>query len=119
MAPAEVFLGGFEKAKEELVLIDNLVIAANGASFFAAEYGQFIMKALGPLFNSVSVVHGHEVSSQNLHLKKFAGYLTLSQSGASDWLVEGVKKAASLGLSCINVVNVEDSPITKVINELA
>ena len=78
VAPGQVFLGGFEKAKEELVLIDNLVIAANGASKIAAEYGQFVMRALGPLFNSVSVVEGHEISSQNLHLKKFAGYLTLS-----------------------------------------
>lgn len=30
-----------------------------------------------------------------------------------------MKQAANLGISCMNIVNVEDSPITKVINELS
>ena len=44
--------------------------------------------------------------------------MTLSQSGGSENLVSGVKHAASLGITCINVVNVEDSAVTRVINEL-
>lgn len=32
--------------------------------------------------------------------------------------MEGVKNAARLGLTCLNVVNAEDSPITRVINEM-
>lgn len=33
--------------------------------------------------------------------------------------MEGVKQAAQMGVTCINVVNVEDSAVTRVINELA
>ena len=42
----QVVLGGFERAKEELVLIQNLVIAANGPSQIAAEYGAMILRHL-------------------------------------------------------------------------
>lgn len=41
-----VCLGGFDKAKEELILIKNLVVAAHGSSLIAAEYGAFILKYL-------------------------------------------------------------------------
>lgn len=40
--------------------------------------------------------------------------MTLSQSGESNHLVEALKNAKEIELTCINVVNVEDSPITKV-----
>jgi len=40
--------------------------------------------------------------------------LTLSQSGESMYLINALSQARSLDLTCINVVNVEDSPITKV-----
>lgn len=120
LAPGEVILGGFEKVRDELVLIKNLVIAANGPSRIAADYGSFLFRALGPgIFNSITVVDGFEVPDINLHLMQFAGYLTLSQSGESEVLANGVKRAAKLGLSCINVVNVEDSRIARVITEMA
>ena len=91
MAPGEVFLGGFEKVREELELIKNLVIAANGPSRIAADYGMFIMKALGPgIFNLITVIEGHEIPNINLNLMQFAGYLTLSQSGESKTLANGV-----------------------------
>lgn len=32
-------------------------------------------------------------------------------------MIKGVSDAISLGLTCINVVNVEDSPLTRVISE--
>lgn len=42
----QVYLGGFEDQKEELKLINNLIIAANGSSKLAADYGAHIMKTL-------------------------------------------------------------------------
>ena len=42
----QVVLGGFERAKEELGLIQNLLIAANGPTLIAAEYGAFLMRHL-------------------------------------------------------------------------
>ena len=39
-------LGGFDKAKEELILIQNLIVAARGSSKIAADYGAFLLKHL-------------------------------------------------------------------------
>ena len=113
----QVVLGGFERAKEELKLVQNLVIAANGTSFIAAEYGAMIMRHLG-CFNSIKVLEGADNHRRQLENMRYAGLLTLSQSGHSKDLIEGIISAYKLGVSCFNVVNVEDSPITRVIQEV-
>lgn len=56
----QVYLGGFEHAHEELRLIQNLIIGANGSSKIAADYGSYIMKEL-KIFNTVRVFDGHEL----------------------------------------------------------
>jgi len=111
-----VVLGGFDRAKEELMLIQNLVIAANGPSLIAAEYGAVIMRHLQN-FNSVKVLSGTEMSRKEIEHTRYAGFLTLSQSGDAKDLINGIITANKLGVTCINVVNVEDSPITRVIQE--
>lgn len=60
-----VYLGGFDKAKEELLLIQNLIIAANGTSQIAAEYGAFILKHL-QIFNTVKVHEALDIDKQDL-----------------------------------------------------
>ena len=64
-------------------------------------------------------MEGHEISNSDLQRVKYAGYLTLSQSGEGKGLLNGVRSAVQLGITCINVVNVEGSPLTKVISELS
>lgn len=66
------------------------------------------------IFNTVRVFDGHEIKRGDLERLRFGGYLTLSQSGESQVLINALKTAKELELTCINVVNVEDSPITKV-----
>lgn len=70
-------LGGFDKAKEELILIQNLLVAAKGSSKIAADYGAFICKYL-QVFNTVKVMESFEIQNQDLQKVKYAGYLTLS-----------------------------------------
>ena len=77
-----MYLGGFEHAHEELRLIQNLVVAANGSSKIAADYGAYLMKEL-KIFNTVKVFDGHEIKKGDLERLRFGGYLTLSQSGES------------------------------------
>ena len=113
----QVVLGGFERAKEELMLIQNLVIAANGPSFIAAEYGAVLMRHLRN-FNSVKVLSGTEMCRREIEHMRYAGFLTLSQSGDAKNLIDGIITASRLGVTCINIVNVEDSPITRVIQEV-
>ena len=113
----QVVLGGFERAKEELGLIQNLLIAANGPTLIAAEYGAFLMRHL-QIFNSVKTLSGEELDDREIQSLRYGGFLTLSQSGNDRSLINGIITASKLGVSCINVVNVEDSPITRVIQEV-
>lgn len=53
------------------------MIAANGSSKIAAEYGAYILKQL-KCFNTVKVLDGHEIQKGDLERLKFGGYLTLS-----------------------------------------
>ena len=69
-------------------------------------------------FNTVKVISGEDMSKRELESLKYAGFMTLSQSGDSPHLLNGIIQATKLGVSCINIVNVEDSPITRVIQEL-
>ena len=69
-------------------------------------------------FNTVKVIYGEDMSKRELESLKYAGFMTLSQSGDSPHLLNGIIQATKLGVSCINIVNVEDSPITRVIQEL-
>jgi fructoselysine-6-P-deglycase FrlB-like protein len=75
-------LGGFEHAHEELRLVQNMIIAGNGSSKIAGDYGAYLMKEL-KCFNTVRVMDGHEIKKGDLERLKFGGYLTLSQSGES------------------------------------
>ena len=95
------------------MLIQNLVIAANGPSFIAAEYGAVLMRHLR-IFNSVKVLPGEQMCKKEIEKLRYAGFLTLSQSGDAQNLIDGITTASKLGITCINVVNVEDSPITRV-----
>jgi len=85
----QVVLGGFERAKEELKLIQNLVIAANGTSSIAADFGAMILRHLR-IFNSVKVLEGSAMRKQELEHVKYAGLLTLSQSGDNKDLINGI-----------------------------
>lgn len=70
------------------------------------------------VFNSVKVLSGTQMHQREIEHIKYSGFLTLSQSGDAKNLINGIITAAKLGVTCINVVNVEDSPITRVIQEV-
>jgi len=58
-----------------------------------------------------------KVTSGDLERLKYGGYLTLSVEGSAKSLVRGIELASDLGLTCINIVNAEDSAITRVVPE--
>ena len=59
------------------MLIQNLMIAANGPNLIAAQYGAFLMKHLN-VFNTIKVVSGDAVKDKELERLKYGGYLALS-----------------------------------------
>ena len=107
----QVVLGGLEKAREELVQIQDLVICGIGSSKFAGEYGAFIMREL-EIFNSVHVFEPHKIQPNLFKNLNYGGFLTVTQSGENQSLIDMLKSAFKSHLTCFNIVNVENSPIT-------
>lgn len=58
-----------------------------------------------------------KITSSDLERLKYGGYLTLSVEGSAKSLVKGIEMASDLGLTCVNIVNAEDSAITRVVPE--
>jgi glucosamine--fructose-6-phosphate aminotransferase (isomerizing) len=106
-----VVLGGFEKAKEELTQIKDLLISAKGTSYIAANYGAYIMKEL-EIFETIRVVNPSGFSEKDLKDIRHGGFLTLTQSGNHKDLCNALRLAYSHNLTCFNIVNEENSPIT-------
>mmetsp|Transcript_10296 Transcript_10296/g.15729 ORF Transcript_10296/g.15729 Transcript_10296/m.15729 type:complete len:227 (+) Transcript_10296:1094-1774(+) len=113
----QVVLGGFEKAKIELSQIQDLFIQSRGASSIAAAYGAYIMRDLG-IFNTVRVINPKELSASEFKDVRYGGFLTLSQSGNDEHLISGLRLAYKSNLTCFNVVNSENSPITNVVDQI-
>lgn len=49
---------------------------------------------------------------------KYGGFFTISQSGEDKSIIKAVKLAYKNNLTCFNIVNVENSRITKLVDEL-
>jgi len=47
---------------------------------------------------------------------KYGGFLTVSQSGKGEQLMKAMRLAFDHHLTCFNIVNIEDSPITQSID---
>jgi len=94
-----------------------LIITGTGSSYISGLYGAYIMRELG-VFNIVRVMMPHEIRPTDLKDIKYGGFLSLSQGGCSSTVIEAVKNAYRANLTCFNIVNVENSPITYVLDQV-
>jgi hypothetical protein len=69
------------------------------------------------MFDTVKASLADNITKGDLERLKYGGYLTLSIDGSSKSLTKGIEMAHEHGLTCVNIVNVEDSAITRVISE--
>jgi glucosamine 6-phosphate synthetase-like amidotransferase/phosphosugar isomerase protein len=113
----QVYLGGFQKNLNELMLIDDLIISGIGSSKISAEYGAYIMREL-KIFNTVKVTISHNITEKDFKDYKYGGFLTVSQSGKGEHLLRALSLAYKHNLTCFNIVNIEDSPITQALDNL-
>jgi len=89
-----------------------------GTSHIAAQYGAFIMREL-EIFNTIRVIDtATPMTKSDFNEIKYGGFLTISQSGKATNLCEALKLAYKHNLTCFNIVNMEDSDITRVIDDL-
>jgi len=112
-----VYLGGFDKNRQELLLIEDLLISGVGASKQSAEYGAYIMRELR-IFDTLKVHQSTNITTKDFKDIRYGGFLTVSQSGAGDSLMDAMTLAHQNHLTCFNIVNVEDSPITQHLDKL-
>ena len=70
------------------------------------------------IFNTVTVVEPEAFNECILKDLKYGGFLTISQSGQDLQLIKALRLAYLNNLTCFNIVNSENSPITKVIDEI-
>jgi glutamine---fructose-6-phosphate transaminase (isomerizing) len=106
-----VKLGGLDRNREELVQIDNLIIAACGTSYLAGKYGEYLMRELG-CFKYVESMFASEINERDFP-KQYGGFLSISQSGETMDLLIPFRLAQKHGLSRINVVNKVNSTLAR------
>jgi len=70
------------------------------------------------IFNFIRVVTPEELRPLELQSLKYGGFLTVTANGSHKALLSQIKTAYKTNLTCFNIVNVENSPITKIIDEL-
>jgi len=70
------------------------------------------------IFNFIRVVTPEELKPIELTSLKYGGFLTVTASGSHKALLNQIKLAYKNNLTCFNIVNVENSPITRIIDEL-
>lgn len=102
-------LGGLESHINELLPIQNLVIAACGTSYHAGIYGAQLMRWLDS-FTTVQLFDAAEMIHDNFP-KVAPGLLVISQSGETKDVHRAVKLAEEYGIPRFSVVNAVGSLI--------
>lgn len=71
-----VKLGGLDRNRDELMKIDNLIIAACGTSYLAGKYGEYLMRELG-CFKYVNSMFASEINERDFP-KNNGGFISIS-----------------------------------------
>lgn len=109
--PGMVKLGGMDNDEEELIHIENLLIAACGTSYYASLYGSYLMREFG-CFQMIDVKIASEIQTKDFP-KRNAGLLCVSQSGETTDLLGPFREAGKLGIKRFNIVNNVESTLAR------
>jgi glucosamine--fructose-6-phosphate aminotransferase (isomerizing) len=109
-----VKLGGLEDAKERLLPIHHLVLTGCGTSYFAAQLGARIMRALNA-FDTVQTFDAAEVGRDSFP-KHGGGVCLISQSGETKDVHRVLLQAEELSVPRLSVVNAVGSLIARTTN---
>jgi glucosamine--fructose-6-phosphate aminotransferase (isomerizing) len=109
--PGMVKLGGMDHDEDDLINIDNLLIAACGTSYYASLYGCYLMREFG-CFQMIDVKIASEIQTKDFP-KKNGGLLCVSQSGETTDLLGPFRNAGALGIKRFNIVNNVESSLAR------
>ena len=106
-----VKLGGLDSKREDLLKVENLLIAACGTSLNAGRYGMYLMRELG-CFRTVTAQIASEIGKRDFP-KSGGGFLSISQSGETMDLLIPFRLAAEHNQTRINIVNKVNSTLAR------
>lgn len=106
-----VKLGGLDNDEEELINIENLMIAACGTSYYASNYGSYLMREFG-CFQMIEVKIASEIQEKDFP-KRNGGLLCVSQSGETTDVLAPFREAGRLGIKRFNIVNNVESTLAR------
>jgi len=109
--PGTVKLGGMDADEEDLINIENLVIAACGTSYYASHYGSQLMREFG-CFSVIDVMIASEIQPKDFPHKN-AGLLCVSQSGETTDVLKPFREAGDRGIKRFNIVNNVESSLAR------
>jgi glucosamine--fructose-6-phosphate aminotransferase (isomerizing) len=112
LSASSVKIGGFDLHKDDLNLLDNLILLGCGTSYNACMVGSHYFKDLCD-FNCIQVIDGADFTISDVPKNGRTGLILLSQSGETKDLHRCITIARKHDLFTIGVVNVVDSLISR------
>jgi glutamine---fructose-6-phosphate transaminase (isomerizing) len=107
-----VRLGGLERNRDQLLAIQNLIIAACGTSLYAGMYGAHLMRELDT-FTTVQPMDASEIDSHVLVRDGTGGVLAITQSGETKDVHRTIELSGELNLPRFSIVNAVGSLIAR------
>jgi len=106
-----VVLGGLSQNSEEMLGVENLVVAACGTSLNAGTYGGIIMRSLQS-FNTIQCIDAAEITKDHIPLQG-GGMLAISQSGETKDVMRALEVAKTNGVPVFSIVNAVGSLVAR------
>lgn len=107
-----VKLGGLESVKQQLSLIDRIIITACGTSYYAGLLGEYLIEEIAGI--PVEVQLSSEFKYRNEPLSRGTAIIAISQSGETADTIAAIKKVADFGILKLGIVNAVGSTLARI-----
>ena len=107
-----VKLGGLESVKQQLSLIDRIIITACGTSYYAGLLGEYLIEEIAGI--PVEVQLSSEFKYRNEPLSRGTAVIAISQSGETADTIAAIKKVADFGILKLGIVNAVGSTLARI-----
>ncbi|MBW3568514.1 glutamine--fructose-6-phosphate transaminase (isomerizing) [Candidatus Parcubacteria bacterium] len=105
-------LGGLESVKQQLTLIDRIIITACGTSYYAGLIGEYLIEEIAGI--PVEVQLASEFKYRKEPLSRGTAVIAISQSGETADTVAAIKKVEDYGILKLGIVNAVGSTLTRI-----
>ncbi|HEX5797343.1 MAG TPA: glutamine--fructose-6-phosphate transaminase (isomerizing) [Candidatus Saccharimonadales bacterium] len=107
-----VKLGGLEGVKQQLSLIDRIIITACGTSYYAGLIGEYLIEEIAGI--PVEVELSSEFKYRSEPLSRGTAVIAISQSGETADTIAAIKKVEDYGILKLGIVNATGSTLARI-----